>query len=367
MLTIIDRYIFKYLLATFAFVVLILTAVITVIDITEKMEKFSYHHLKLGTILEYYGGFIPWIMGYLTPITVFIAVIYVTSRLAGHSEIIAMYSSGMSFWRLLVPYMVVSMVIGGISFCLNGWVIPKATRVRLDFEMKYINSPRYMDDENIHFQIAPNLYMYIQRYNNTINKGYNVSLDQFKGNELIEKLIAESVEWDTIKNRWTLYNWKITKVNNLFSDSMKLKPSQLTQSGNKLDSVLAITPQDFEEQDRSFDGMTIPELKAEVAKKKSRGMTGFKVYEIENQIRYAAPFSTFVLVFLGATVSSRKSRGGTGLQIAIGFVLAFIFIIFFQLSNTFAQAGEINPAVAAWIPNVTFTFISSFINYLLLK
>lgn len=362
-LKILDRYILKKILTTFFFVVLILMAIITVIDFTEKMDKFARHHLTTQQIWGYYQDFIPWVMGLITPITVFIAIIYVTSRMASHTEIIAILSSGVSFRRMMVPYFLASVVIGSISFVLNGWVIPKATRSRLAFELQYFNNRYYFDARNIHLQIAPNVFLFIQNYNNISNIGYQFTLEKFKDNELIEKLSADNIQWDSTKGKWRLTYWKVKKVAALFTAEGQQDLKQLQSQGDALDTALAITPKDFEAQERSYDGMTMGELDEHIAKLKFRGASGVRMFEVEKRIRYASPFTTFVLVFMGVTVSSRKSRGGTGLQIALGFVLAFIFILFFMLSRTFAEAGEIAPVVAAWIPNVIFTIISGILYY----
>lgn len=355
---IIDRYILKKILYTFVFVVLILMAIITIIDLTEKMEKYSRNHLDAMTVLGYYLDFIPWVMGLITPITVFIAIIYVTSRMAGQTEIIAILSGGVSFRRMLLPYFMASVLIGVVSFILNGYVIPNATKSRLAFELQYFNNRYYFEARNTHLQIAPNVYMFIQSYNNVNNTGYQFSLERFEENLMVEKLTADNITWDSVKQKWTLKYWKIKNVKEIFTGTGKRDLASLEKTGEALDTALAITPKDFEAQERSYDGMTMPELNEHIAKLKFRGATGVQMYEMEKLVRYASPFTTFVLVFMGVIVSSRKSRGGTGLQIALGFVLAFIFILFFMLSRTFAEAGQIPPVVAAWIPNVIFGGIS---------
>ncbi|NOT75872.1 MAG: YjgP/YjgQ family permease [Cyclobacteriaceae bacterium] len=360
---IIDRYILKKILSTFFFVVLILMAIITVIDITEKMDKFAKNNLSSQEILGYYLDFIPWVAGLITPITVFIAIIYVTSRMAGHTEIIAILSGGVSFKRFLFPYLMASIVIGSISFALNGWVIPRATKSRLAFELQYFNNRYFFEARNIHLQMAPNVYLFIQNYNNVSNVGYQFSLERFENNVLIEKLTSDNIRWDSVKQKWKLGYWRLKQVNDVFSTTPQSDVSLLVKTGDSMDTTLAISPKDFEAQERSYDGMTMPELNAHIAKLKFRGATGVQMYETEKLVRYATPFSTFVLVFMGVVVSSRKSRGGTGLQIALGFVLAFIFILFFMLSRTFAEAGEISPLVAAWIPNIVFSTITLVIYY----
>ncbi|MBS1490978.1 MAG: LptF/LptG family permease [Bacteroidetes bacterium] len=350
-----DRYIIGKVLATFFFVMMILVAVITVIDITEKVDKFNDHHLAMSVILGYYLDFIPWISGLLTPIICFIAIVYVTSRMAAHTEIIAMLSSGISFRRLLVPYFVASSVIAILSFIFNGWIIPHSNRDRLAFEMEYFQNKFYFERRNVHMQTAPNVFLFIQNYNNQSNIGYQFSLEKFKENKLIEKLTSDNITWDSAKNKWVLNQWVRKKVDNIFD----LKAgTNVAERGYKLDTTLIITPKDFENDAHQYDGMTIPELGKHIEQIRFRGATGVEAFETERHIRFAAPCTTFVLVFMGVIVSARKRRGGTGFQVALGFSLAFIFILFFTMTRTFAETGSLSPFLAAWLPNFVFGTIS---------
>ena len=341
-----DRYIIKQVLATFFFVMMILVAVIVVIDITEKVDKFNDHHLKLPEVVGYYLDFVPWISGLLTPIICFIAIVYVTSRLAAHTEIVAMLSSGMSFIRLLLPYFVASAIIASLSFFFNGWIIPHSNRDRLEFEMQNFKNVYYFERRNVHIQTSPNVFLYMNSFNNQTNMGYQFSL---------EKLTADNIQWDSTKLKWTLHNYKIKMVDQLFNINSKQTP---LQQGITLDTTLVITPKDFENDEQKYDGMTIPELGKHIEQLRFRGSTGVETYEVERHIRFAAPCTTFVLVFMGVIVSARKSRGGTGFQIALGFFLAFIFILFFTMTRTFAQTGSLSPVVAAWLPNSVFGILS---------
>jgi lipopolysaccharide export system permease protein len=211
-----DKYILKRFLSTFFFVVLILLAVITVIDLTEKMDKFAKAGLEPGQIVEYYLDFIPWIGSLLAPITIFIATVYVCSRMAGHTEIIAMLSSGMSFRRILVPYFIGACLIGVLNFVLNGWVIPNSNKSRLAFELQYLKTKYYFDQRNVHIQVAPETYLYMQSYNNSNQTGYHFTLERFENNKLIEKLTANRIEWDSVKVKWTLRDWSIKKIDAVF-------------------------------------------------------------------------------------------------------------------------------------------------------
>jgi len=390
-----DRYIIKQVLSTFFFVMMILVAIIVVIDITEKVDKFNEKHIPMQVILNYYMDFVPWISGLLTPIICFIAIVYVTSRMAAHTEIVAILSSGVSFKRFLVPYFMASFIIASISFVFNGWVIPHSNRDRLNFEMQYLQNKFYFESRNVHMQTAPNVFLYIQNYNNQSNNGYQFSLERFQDKRLVEKLTADNIQWDSTKHKWTLRFWKRKQVDQIFeiksnadsltrvktkaqlSETNESKNSETTLSGkpininpsitfsnniaekgDALDTTLVITPKDFENNALEYSGMTIPELSQEIDKLHFRGTTGVEAYEVERHIRYAAPCTTFVLVFMGVIVSARKSRGGTGFQIALGFLLAFVFILFFTMTRTFAETGSLAPFLAAWLPNFIFGSLS---------
>lgn len=367
---ILDKYILKTLLSTFFFVVLILLAVITVIDLTEKMDKFAKAGVTSGQIADYYLDYISWIGSFITPITMFIATVYVCARMAGHTEVIAVLSSGVSFRRFLLPFLVGAAFIGGISFLLNGWVIPDSNKSRLEFEVQYIKNKYYYDKRNIHIQVAPDIYLYLQSYNNNSHTGYHFSIERFKDNRLIEKLTASRIEWDSTKQKWTLRDYKIRKIDRVFETAsrpesvvgfeerkMALSRDSLI-SGTSLDTALVIHPKEFESDYRKYDGMTMNELEDYIRTLKERGSTGVEVYEVEKYTRYSAPFTIIILVFMGVIVSSRKSRGGTGMQIALGFLLSFIFILFFTLFRTFAEAGSMPPEISVWIPNIIFAIIS---------
>lgn len=356
---IIDRYILSKILTTFFFVVLILVAIVSVIDLTEKMDKYSRNNLDTLTILGYYRDFIPWIAGLITPITVFIAIVFVTSQMAARTEIIAILGSGVSFVRMLFPYFVGASILAIISFYLNGWVIPKSNQSRLEFEIRYLNKNVNYDRQNVHLQIEPNVYLYLQNYNNQSNTGYQFTLERFnENNQLLEKLTADNIMWDTVKNKWLLRSWKLKKVDSLFQTRNDATIKELIKSGDARDTTLAITPKDFTSVESNYDGLTIPELTQQIAKMKFRGSTGVEVFQTEKHIRFATPFTIYILVFMGVIVSARKSRGGTGFQIALGFLLSFVFILFFMMTRTFAEAGSLPPWMAAWLPNLSFALIA---------
>jgi lipopolysaccharide export system permease protein len=365
-----DKYILKTFLVTFFFVVLILLSVVTVIDLTDKMDKFAKAELKALEIIGYYLDYIPWIGSLLTPITIFIAAVYVCSRMAGHTEVIAMLSAGISFRRMLVPYFIGATLIGAISFVLNGWIIPNSNKSRLAFEMQYLKTKYYFEKQNIHIQVAHDTYLYMKSYNNNNETGYHFTLEKFDHNRLVQKLTASRVVWDSVKLKWTLHDWTLKKVDGIFETparpetvpamevSKVATSKEFVESGTTMDTALVIHPKEFESDYRKYDGLTLNELDDQIHTLRARGSTGIEMYEVEKYTRYTAPFTIYILVFMGVIVSARKSRGGTGPQIALGFALSFVFILFFTLFRTFAENGSMPPEISVWIPNIIFGIIS---------
>jgi len=345
---ILDKYILKKFLTTFIYVVFILLAIIMVIDLTEKNDKFIKHALSLSEVIDYYLSFLPFIANLLTPITVFIATVFVTSKLAGHTEIIAMLSSGVSFRRFLVPYMIGASIIALAYFYLNAFVIPDANKTRITFENTYLSKPFYYDERNIHIKAAPTSYVYMESYNNKRNIGYKFSIETIDSLKLEEKLTSKKIEWDTAKSKWTIYDWSYRKFDG-FKETVKY--------GDKMDTTLSITPDDFGNTKGMHETLTLTELKEYMEELRMRGADNLNIFQIEVYIRYMAPFSVLILTFIGVIVSARKSRGGTGFQIALGFVIAFVFIIFFILSRAIAEANSINPILAVWLPNIIFSCV----------
>ncbi len=345
---ILDWYIIRKFLSAYIFVVLILVAVIMVIDITEKSDDFLEHELTFQQIADYYLDFIPWIANLITPITVFIATVFITSKLAGHTEIVAILSSGVSFSRLIVPYIVGSLLIAAVSFYLTGWLIPNSDKSRVAFLAEYTHKPYNFSQNNIHIKIAPESYMYLKNYNNHSRVGHQFTLETVRGNQMLQKLSARRVSWNEEEENWKVHDWTLREFDG--------KTEYITQ-GKELDTVLNISPRDFESNKYMEQTLTIDELKSTISLLRSRGADNVETFVVEKYMRFMSPFAIIILTFIGVIVSARKSRGGVGYQIALGFLIAFIYIILFMLSREFALKGEVHPLLGVWLPNILFTLV----------
>lgn len=345
----IDRYILRQFLGAFIFTVMIICSIILVIDITEKTEKFVKAELTTSQILGYYFDFIPWIANFITPLTVFIATVFVTARLAGRTEIVAILSSGVSFRRLMLPYFLGATIIAIASFILTGWILPNSNKSRVAFEVEYLKGKFYYDKTNIHMQVAPNVYLYMRSYNNQSRVGYNFTLERIEGTTLKEKYSASRISWSDEDQKWLVSNWRHMTIDSL---------GEKIEEGRTADTTLAIHPSEFENDYRRFDGMTINELNDYIEKLKLRGASNVEAYMVEKYTRFTSPFTVLILTFMGVIVSARKTRGGAGFQIALGFFLSFLFILAFIMTKTIAEAGSFDPAISVWFPNLLFGSIS---------
>lgn len=342
---ILDKLIIKDFLKTYFFVVLMLILIVLVLDFTEKNDKFIRNQVPATEIMIYLGNYGLYLNNLLTPITVFISVIFITSKMAGRTEIVAILSSGTSFIRMLVPFFIGAAMIGAAAFLLNGWVLPGATAGVTEFKSRWLDEEKFYTETNIHVKVAPDVYAYISRYYTSGNTGYSFTLEQIRDGQLIAKLSADRIVWDTAINSWQLRNWRLRELEEW---------GEKYSVGESLDTLLSITPDDFDLPSNHHETLKLPDLNKQIQILEERGADNVNYYKIEKYVRYMSPFAAVLLTFIGVIVASRKTRGGSGFQIALGFLLAFVYIIMFLLSRTFAEAGTAYPILSLWIPNIVF-------------
>lgn len=340
-----DKLIIKDFLKTYLFVVLMLILIVLVLDFTEKNDTYIRNDVPTSEILQYMLNYGLYLNNLLTPITVFISVIFITSKMAGRTEIIAILSSGVSFVRMLFPFIFSATLIAVISFFLNGWVLPVATAGVSEFRVEHLDKQQNLNQNNIHITVAPDVYAYIQRYYNSTDTGYKFTLEEIKEGKMISKFSAERIVWDTTTNAWSARDWKLRELEEM---------GEKWSSGENMDTVLSITPDDFDLPLNHHETLTLPKLTEQILVLEERGADNISYYRIEKYVRYMSPFAAILLTFIGVIVSAKKTRGGSGFKIALGFLLAFVYIILFLLSRTFAEAGTQYPVFAVWIPNLVF-------------
>ena len=348
MFKILDKYIIRKFLGTYVFAIILLLAIVVMFDVNEKLDSFLKAPLK-ATIVDYFLNFLPYFANQFSPLFTFIAVIFFTSKLAENSEIIAMLSTGMSFRRLLRPYLFSAAIIAAATFVLSAYIIPPANVKRIDYTNTYVKNKRQDYGNNIMLMVAPGQIAYMNRYDNLSKNGYRFSLESFNGNkELTSRLTANSIHWDT------LYHWRVTDyVIRDFRDNR-----EYIRKGRQLDTIRPFEPRDFLISVQDHEKMTSPELAEYISRQESRGVANIQSFEVEYQRRIAMTAAAFILTIIGMTLSVKKVKGGMGLNIGIGLVLSFSYILFMTITQAFAISGLTSAFVAMWIPNFIFLIIA---------
>ena len=349
-----DKDIIVKFLGTYVFAIALIISIAVVFDINEKMDKFMTNDAPLKAIIfDYYMNFVPYFANLFSPLFVFIAVIFFTSKMAENSEIIAMFSTGMSFKRLMRPYMISAAIISIVTFCLGSYVIPEGNVTRLDFENKYIKKKKIDYVRNVQLEVDSGVIAYIERYEDYNKTGYRFSLDKFENKKLVSHMTARSITYDTLSEyRWTIKDYMIREL--------KGNKEHITK-GDKMDSIIVMEPSDFLIARKQQEMMTSPVLKEYILKQKQRGFANIKEFEIEYYRRIAMSFASFILTTIGLALSSRKTKGGMGLHLGLGLALSFSYIMFQTVSSTFAINGSMPSIIAVWIPNILYTFIAIYL------
>ena len=350
-----DRYIIVKFIGTYVFAIMLIISLAIVFDVNENLNKFAEYHAPLRAIVfDYYANFVPYFSNLFSPLFVFIAVIFFTSKLAGNSEIVAMLAAGVSFKRLLRPYMFSCVLIAMLSYYLSAYVIPHGTVIRQNFEVKYKNKTNSTSAENVQLQVGKGIIAYIQHYDNNMKKGYGFSLDKFENKKLVSHMTAMEIQYDTIsdtKYHWTVRNWKIRRLKGL---------REHTESGVKCDTIIQMEPTDLVYSRGQQETFTSPELKDYISKQINRGSSNVVQYQVEYHKRIASSFASFILTIIGFSLSSRKRKGGMGLYLGIGLALSFTYIMLQTVSSTFAINAGFPPMLAAWVPNILFALVAYF-------
>ena len=350
-----DRYIIGKFIGTYIYAIILIISISIVFDVNENLAKFTQYHAPLKAIVfDYYMNFVPYFANLFSPLFVFIAVIFFTSKLAGNSEIIAMLAAGISFKRLMRPYMISCVLISALSFYLSAYVIPHGTVIRQNFETMYKNKKRVTAADNVMLQVGKGVIAYIQHYDNSMKKGYGFSLDRFEDKKLVSHMTAMEVQYDTIsdsKYHWTVNNWKIRELRGL---------REHITSGISKDTIIQMEPTDLVYSKGQQETFTSPELKEYISKQIDRGSSNVVQYQVEYHKRIASSFASFILTTIGLSLSSRKRKGGMGMYLGIGLALSFTYILLQTVSSTFAVNADAPPILAAWIPNLIFAVVAWF-------
>ena len=353
----IDRYLIKKFIGTYFFSILLIIAIVIVFDFNEKIDKLTVANKEFGIswgriFTDYYLNTIPYFANLFSSLFVFISVIFFTSKLADRSEIIAMRSNGMSFRRILRPYIISALLIGLLNLLLGAYIIPHSNKIRTDFENQYIKKRQITMVDNVQLQVDTGVIAFFSSFNIQTKSGSGFSLDKFRNKKLVSHLTALRVQYDTIADQryqWRIYNYNIRQLRGMHE--------QIT-SGLELDTIIAVEPQDLLYTRNQQETMTTPEISEYIDKQRLRGSANVSTFEVEYHKRFASAFAALILTVIGVSLSSEKRKGGMGLSLGLGLALSFGYILFQTISASFATNGGWPPMLAVWIPNIIFAGIA---------
>ena len=350
-----DQYIIVKFIGTYIFSIILIISIAIVFDFNENLAKFSTYNAPWRAIIfDYYANFVPYVACLFSPLFVFIAVIFFTSKLASNSEVIAMLACGTSFKRLLMPYMLSAALIAAVNYYLAAYIIPHGNIIKQNFETLYKNKKKNTSAQNVQLQVGPGIIAFIQQYDNLTKRGYGFTLDKFEQKKLVSHMTANVVQYDTISDsryHWKALNYKIRTLRGL---------REHIKSGTEIDTMIMMEPMDLVFSKGQQETFTSPELKRYISKQQERGSVNVVQYEVEYHKRIATSFASFILTIIGASLSARKRKGGMGLALGIGLALSFTYILLQTVSATFAIQANTPPMLAAWLPNIIYVFIAYF-------
>lgn len=333
---------------------LLFTIIAVAVDTSEKTDNFVKTGLSTSSIItDYYFGFIPHIWGLLFPIFVFIAVIFFTSRLAARSEIISILASGVSFNRILRPYFIGGGLLAFLLWLANTYTIPKANEIRSNFESRYMDSPDPSSfnsyTSSYYLQTDTNTYAGIRYYDTTTKRSSGFFLEKIKDNKIYYNLRADMMYWDTSVNNWRLQNVIIRRLNHLSEEVVSIPDTVID---------LNMKPRDLRKDQYLKDKLTTPQLVEFINWQEMRGVEGLNTLKVEYYRRSATPVTVLILTLIGAVIATRKTRGGSGVHMALGISIAAAFIIADRFSTVFSTKGNLPPFLAAWLPNIVFAVVA---------
>lgn len=351
----IDWYIIKKFLGTFFFTLTLILLIVIVFDISEKIDNFLEHDVSVKSIIfDYYLNFIPYFGNLFSPLFIFISVIFFTSKMASNTEIIAILNSGMSFKRLLKPFMISAVILGVLSFILGNFIIPPSNNERIDFTNKYLKNKKYSRAKNIHMQILPDQYIYMESFNSKREIGYKFTIENFKNGKLISKLKSDYIQFDSINQKWKIHKYETREF---FTDGENIT------TGDQIDTTLNLHPREFTKRRSLVETMDMFELNKYISEEELKGSEQLVYHKIEKHKRIAFPFASIILTLIAVSIAARKTKGGIGIHLGLGILIAFTYILFMQVSTTFATNSNLYPALAVWIPNLCYMVLAGILFY----
>ncbi|MCQ2272870.1 MAG: LptF/LptG family permease [Bacteroidales bacterium] len=349
---ILDGYILRKFLGSVVYSIMLLMTIIVVIDITENLQRFLDNNAPMSAVVVgYYFNFIPYFISLFIPLFTFISVIWFTSKLSANNEIVAILNGGVSFYRMVLPYLVGAVIVAAFAIFLSNYLVPRTSRGLYNFKETYMQQTS-MGRSNIHIKNSDNSYIFVEHWTKTDKIGYQFTYEELGEDMISYRLSAQRIEFDAENNRWKLFDCTERRI----VDGKEFFAMYPTK-----DTVFNITPTNLNQDVYVSEMMSSSELRKFIKDEKAKGSTYVDQYIIEEQRRWANPLGTIIMTIFGLSVSSRKTQRGVGVHIFIGMGLAFSFVFFQQISTVFSVSGNMPAALGTWMPNILCAILCVFL------
>lgn len=327
---------------------ILLMSISMVFDLSEKLNDFLSAGAPWNEIIfDYYSNFFLYYGFQFIYLINFISVIWFTSKMANNSEIIPILSAGVSFRRFLRPYFIASGILVVVTIMMTNYILPESNKVRLEFETKYYRD--FSSRLNVRSRVSEDEVLYFRLFNALTAEIYNFSLEKWDGDSLEYILESPLAKGDSTTNDWHFDRLELRRFGE-FNDELTF--------GYNVDTVLNFSVGDVVFKSNVVEAMNNSELNEFIKRERIKGSDKIPSYLIEKYKRTASPFAIFILTLIGVSVSSRKVRGGLGLNITIGLGFATLYIFSMQLTTVAAIKVGFTPFLAVWLPNSIFGIIA---------
>lgn len=352
---ILDWYILKRYLFTFLMMLLLFIPIGITVNLAEKIGKILDNDVPFNEVALFYLDFTIYFANLLFPLFLFLSVIWFTSKLANNTEIVAFLSSGVSFSRFLRPYMYGAIIVAAFALILGMFLAPEASKGFNEFDYKYFKrGKKAVDDKNVYRQINDSTFIYVSRYNSKQKKGQNFTLEYVRGNQLISKITATSIQYIEKDTTYRLVDYVKRDVG---------EHDDILEKAQKKDTLFSFDTEDLTPPIYAAEILSYPKLIEFIAKEEARGSSNIGRYKLVLYRKWSLPVSIFILTIIAVAVSSIKRRGGMGVNLALGICIAMVFVFFDKIFGVMAQQSDFPPVIAVWFPNFIFGILAIYLLY----
>lgn len=348
---ILDWYILKRYLFTFGVMLLLFIPIAITVHLAEKIDRILKNQVPTPEVVQYFLDFTIHFAHMLYPLFLFLSVIWFTSKLANNTEIVAFLSSGVSYGRFLRPYLIGATIVALLAVVLGMYIAPTASKGFNDFDTKYLKVGGGVQNKTteIFKQITDNDIIYVSSFDSKRNTGNNFTLEHYEGGKMTYKISAKSIKYVLKDSMFLLNNYTKRKIG---------LDGDILEKVRKKDTIFPFELEDLVPVDYIAETLQYGELVRFINREEKRGSNYIGRYKLAKYRKWSLPVSVFVLTIIAVAVSSRKRRGGMGVNLAFGITIAMAFVFFDRIFGTLASQSDFSPLIAVWFPNFIFGILA---------